>query len=97
MGIVGRTGAGKSSIVQALFRTVEPENGSFYQIGANDALAMGLHTLRKNLSVIPQTPFLFKGSIARNIDPLETCTEEKIWWALETAGIREYIEQVVVP
>ena len=75
VGIVGRTGAGKSSIIQAIFRTVEPEKGSVYFIGGDaDALKMGLHSLRMNLSVIPQTPFLFQGTIARNIDPFQTKT-----------------------
>ena len=69
MGIVGRTGAGKSSIIQALFRIVEPELGSSYEIDGANALNLGLHTLRQRISVIPQTPFLFKGSIKTNLDP----------------------------
>ena len=64
VGIIGRTGAGKSSIIQALFRTVEPEEGWTYRIGGYDATEMGLHSLRMNISVIPQTPFLFRGTIA---------------------------------
>lgn len=71
VGIVGRTGAGKSSIVQALFRIVEPEEGSIYRVDNADALKLGLHTLRQRISVIPQTPFLFKGSIKTNLDPFE--------------------------
>ena len=63
IGIVGRTGAGKSSIIQALFRLFEPEVHSEYQIDGFDALKMGLHSLRQHISVIPQVPFLFKGSI----------------------------------
>lgn len=63
IGIVGRTGAGKSSIIQALFRIFEPEIGSIYEIGKFNALDMGLHSLRQHISVIPQIPFLFKGSI----------------------------------
>ena len=81
MGIVGRTGAGKSSIIQALFRTVEPEEGT-YLLGGKDALQMGLHTLRKNLAVIPQSPFLFRGTVASNLDPFGIRTEEELWWAL---------------
>ena len=71
VGIVGRTGAGKSSIIQAIFRICEPEAGSVYRIGECDALQMGLHSLRQNISVIPQTPFLFKGTIKKNLDPFE--------------------------
>lgn len=63
VGIVGRTGAGKSSIIQAVFRMVPGDEGSQMLIGKTDALSMGLHSLRKNLSIIPQTPFLFKGTI----------------------------------
>lgn len=72
IGIVGRTGAGKSSIIQALFRLIEPELGSKLIIGGCDALKMGLHSLRQHLSVIPQTPFLFKGTVRQNIDPFST-------------------------
>ena len=68
---MGRTGAGKSSIIQSLFRLCEPEIGSVYEIGGYDALQMGLHSLRQNISVIPQTPFLFKGTIKTNLDPFE--------------------------
>lgn len=71
VGIVGRTGAGKSSMIQALFRICQPQIGSVYQIGGCDALKMGLHSLRQNISVIPQTPFLFKGTIKKNLDPFE--------------------------
>ena len=63
IGIVGRTGAGKSSIIQALFRIFEPETGSVYEIGGFDALKMGLHSLRQHISVIPQVPFLFRGTV----------------------------------
>lgn len=71
VGIVGRTGAGKSSLIQAIFRIVEPEENSVYEIDKHNALAMGLHTLRRNLSVIPQTPFLFKGTVKSNLDPFQ--------------------------
>lgn len=69
---MGRTGAGKSSIIQALFRIFEPETGSVYKIDQHNALNMGLHSLRQHISVIPQLPFLFKGTIRQNIDPFET-------------------------
>ena len=76
IGIVGRTGAGKSSLIQVLFRLVEPEKGSSYKIGGYDALRMGLHRLRTTMSIIPQSTFLFKGSIKENIDPFNTRSEE---------------------
>ena len=79
---MGRTGAGKSSIIQALFRLFEPEDGSFYSIGGHNALKMGLHSLRQHISVIPQVPFLFKGTIRENIDPFNTESDERIWEVL---------------
>lgn len=75
IGIVGRTGAGKSSIIQALFRIFEPEAESIYTIDHFDALKMGLHSLRQHISVIPQVPFLFKGSIKQNLDPFGTSSD----------------------
>lgn len=75
IGIVGRTGAGKSSIIQALFRLFEPEAGSVYNVDKYDALKMGLHSLRQHISVIPQVPFLFNGSVKQNIDPFGTASD----------------------
>ena len=94
IGIVGRTGAGKSSIIQALFRIIEPELGSKYGIGGYNALLMGLHSLRQHISVIPQTPFLFKGTVRQNVDPFDTASEEAIWRALEEAGLIDHVRSV---
>ena len=94
MGIVGRTGAGKSSIIQMLFRMVEPEKGCVYELGGYDALKMGLHSLRKNLSVLPQVPFLFKGTVRKNIDPFDTKGEAEIQEAIKEAGIKAAIDNV---
>ncbi len=87
IGIVGRTGAGKSSIIQALFRLIEPELGSKLKIGESDALKMGLHSLRQHLSVIPQTPFLFKGTVRQNIDPFSSAEEADLWKVLAESGL----------
>lgn len=57
---------------------------------------MGLHSLRQNISVIPQTPFLFKGTIKRNLDPLGKKTDEELWKALEAANLKETIEKVIL-
>lgn len=94
IGIVGRTGAGKSSIIQALFRIFEPEVGSSYQIGSADALGMGLHSLRQHISVIPQVPFLFKGTVKQNVDPFDTASQEQVWLALEESGLLEHVQSV---
>lgn len=69
VGCVGRTGAGKSSILQALFRMSELEKGAIIIDGV-DISTLGLTHLRSNMAIIPQSPFLFSGTIRRNIDPL---------------------------
>ena len=96
VGIVGRTGAGKSSIIQALFRIVEPEIGSAYEMDGANALKLGLHTLRQRISVIPQTPFLFKGSIKTNLDPFHEKEEAELWRVLEESGLKDAVEKVLV-
>lgn len=75
LGIVGRTGAGKSSIIQTLFRLCDPSQGQIL-IDNIDIKTLGLHTLRKNIAYIPQTPFLLQGKIRENIDPFEEKTDE---------------------
>mgnify|MGYP000218139840 CR=1 FL=1 len=55
---------------------------------------MGLHSLRQHLSVIPQVPFLFKGSVRQNVDPFETSSDEKLWEVLEESGLREHVESL---
>lgn len=85
---MGRTGAGKSSMIQALFRICEPENGSVYEIGGCNALELGLHSLRQNISVIPQTPFLFKGTIKKNLDPFGKKTNEQLWDVLKESNLK---------
>lgn len=91
MGIVGRAGAGKSSIIQAIFRICEPEDGSFYEIGQSDALRMGIHSLRHRISVIPQSPFLFKGDIKTNLDPFGQKTDAELWKALKDTNLKEAV------
>lgn len=92
VGIVGRTGAGKSSIIQALFRMVVAEPGSVLYVGDCDAQQMGLHSLRKNLSIIPQTPFLFKGSIRENIDPFSEYSDQRLWTVLKESDLHDFIQ-----
>ncbi|RLV93995.1 Multiple drug resistance-associated protein-like transporter 1 [Spathaspora sp. JA1] len=90
VGIVGRTGAGKSSLTMALFRIIEATEGVIEIDGVNTN-EIGLYDLRHHLTIIPQEAHTFRASVRENLDPFGDYSDDKLWHVLELAHLKQHV------
>ncbi|OVA14889.1 ABC transporter [Macleaya cordata] len=90
IGVVGRTGSGKSTLIQAFFRVMEPSGGKIIIDGV-DISKLGLHDLRSRYGIIPQEPVLFEGTVRSNVDPIGLYSDDEIWKSLERCQLKDVV------
>lgn len=93
LGVVGRTGSGKSSLLRTILRIVEPEEGSKICLDGVDLLLLGLRHVRSNITMIPQEPVLFQESLRYNCDPFGHHDAGEVWKALEEAQLAPWVRE----
>ncbi|KAM7275294.1 hypothetical protein ACFE04_017160 [Oxalis oulophora] len=90
IGVVGRTGSGKSTMIQVFFRLVEPSGGRIV-IDDIDISMLGLHDLRSRFGIIPQEPVLFEGTVRSNMDPIGQYSDDELWKSLERCQLKDVV------
>ena len=93
VGIIGRTGAGKSTLTLAMFRILEPLEGKI-EIDGIDIKKLSLDDLRSKISIIPQDSFLYSDTLRMNLDPFERYSDEEIWRALELSSLKDFVQEI---
>jgi len=93
VGIVGSTGAGKSSLMLVMLRLLEPRSGRIL-INGKDTALLGLRTLRQAIGFVPQDPVLFSGSLRENLDPFGWYTDEQVWLSLTHTRVADFVEKL---